>query len=138
MSSFSCRAHCVYCSPLTGDLIIGMWNYDTNTCIIKRYNITEKLQSRNQPKIIGQIENCCPTLITETLMAISLWLGFSVVFWGWIVRDDIGFHTKSLNPVFRSGQRGYVQTLYYIYWFLTHLTLLFICLTNMVSFYVTF
>lgn len=67
LSSFSCRAHCVYCSPLTGDLILGMCNNYTNTCIIKRYNITEKLQSRNQPKIIGQIENCCPTLITENI-----------------------------------------------------------------------
>lgn len=65
LSSFSCRAYCVYCSPLTGDLILGMCNHDTNTCIIKRYNVTENLQSQNQPQIIGQIENWHPVLITE-------------------------------------------------------------------------
>lgn len=67
VSKFFCRAYCVYCSPLTGDLIFGMCNKDTNTCIIKKYNITEKRELQNQPQIIGQIENWCPALITENI-----------------------------------------------------------------------
>lgn len=67
LSSFSCHAYCVYCSPLTGDLNLGICNNCTNTCIIKRYNITEKIQSQNQTKVIGQIENWCPALITENI-----------------------------------------------------------------------
>lgn len=61
MSSVCCRAYCVYCSPLTGDLILGMVNYDTNTCIVKRYNVTQNLKSHT----IGQIDNWLPVLITE-------------------------------------------------------------------------
>lgn len=42
VSIFFCRAYCVYCSPLTGDLIFGMCNKDTNTCIIKKVQYHRK------------------------------------------------------------------------------------------------
>lgn len=89
LSSFSCCACCVYCSPLTEDLILGMFNNDTNTCIIKRYNVTENLQSQNQPQIIGQIVNWRPVLITENNNGDIIVAGF---FYGVMGMDRLGRH----------------------------------------------
>ncbi|XP_052692431.1 uncharacterized protein LOC128170710 [Crassostrea angulata] len=56
---------CVYWSPSTGDLLVGMYNYDTNTGKVTRYNQSGQLTQTIQNNNTGQGLYRIPLYITE-------------------------------------------------------------------------
>ncbi|XP_065939274.1 uncharacterized protein [Magallana gigas] len=59
------RPQCVYWSPSTGDLLVGMCNYDTKTSKVTRYNQSGQLTHTIQKDNTGQGLYSGPHYITE-------------------------------------------------------------------------
>ncbi|XP_061187271.1 uncharacterized protein LOC133195444 [Saccostrea echinata] len=60
------RPQCVYSSPSTGDLLVGMFNTDTNTAQVNRYNNTGlHIQTIQHDNNTGQRLYSLPVYITE-------------------------------------------------------------------------
>uniref|UniRef100_K1P7S5 Tripartite motif-containing protein 3 n=1 Tax=Magallana gigas TaxID=29159 RepID=K1P7S5_MAGGI len=59
------RPLCVYWSPSTGDLLVGMYNYDTKTGKVTRYNQSGQLTQTIQHDITGRGLYIGPEYITE-------------------------------------------------------------------------
>ncbi|XP_056013390.1 uncharacterized protein LOC125657375 [Ostrea edulis] len=56
---------CVYCSPSTGDLMVGMWNTDTKTGKVTRYNSSGQHILTIEHDNRGHTLYSCPLCITE-------------------------------------------------------------------------
>lgn len=84
----SCPPQCIYKSPYTEDLLVGMSQSISNASIIMRYNI-EDSGSQIEPEIIGYIENWFPTLWTDNVNGDIIVSGF---YSGFKVMDRAGIH----------------------------------------------
>ncbi|XP_062613493.1 uncharacterized protein LOC134275237 [Saccostrea cucullata] len=77
------RPRCVYSSPSTGDLLVGMYNTDTDTAKVNRYNKSgHYIQAIQHNNITGQDLYSMPSYITENRngdIIVSDWSGRAVV-----------------------------------------------------------
>ncbi|XP_065943795.1 uncharacterized protein [Magallana gigas] len=64
-TDYTWRPRCVYWSPSTGDLLVGMYNYDTETAKVTRYNQSGQLTQTIQHDITGLGLYSEPNYITE-------------------------------------------------------------------------
>lgn len=83
------RPNCFYCSPCSGELLIGMLNNSTNACKIAKYNIKANFGLPKHPEIICNIENWEPSFLTDNIN-------------GNIIVVD--YFLRRLNGVDRAGQ----------------------------------
>ncbi|XP_052692735.1 uncharacterized protein LOC128171010 isoform X3 [Crassostrea angulata] len=64
-TDYTWRPRCVYWSPSTGDLLVGMYNYDTKTGKVTRYNQSGQLTHTIQNDNTGMGLYSFPIYITE-------------------------------------------------------------------------
>lgn len=62
---FTRTPRCVYWSPFSGDLLVGMYNYDTQTGMVARYNQSGQLKQTVQHDVKGFRQYNMPNYITE-------------------------------------------------------------------------
>lgn len=89
------RPNCIFCSPYSGDLLIGMLNNSTNACKIAKYNTKEDPRSPKHPEIICYIENWDPSFLTDNIN-------------GDIIVVD--YFLRSLKGMDRTGQHRFFFT----------------------------
>ncbi|XP_061171125.1 uncharacterized protein LOC133180673 [Saccostrea echinata] len=88
------KAHCVHCSPINGDLLVGMYNIDKETCKVNRYNNTGQHMQTIQYNSKGQELYKYPVYITENLNGDVI---VSDSFHAVVVTDRKGRHRFSIK-----------------------------------------
>lgn len=70
------RPHSIYCSPYSGELLIGMLNSSTNDSKLAKYNIKADRGLPKHPDIICNIENWDSSLLTDNINGDIIAVGF--------------------------------------------------------------
>ncbi|XP_061187316.1 uncharacterized protein LOC133195479 isoform X2 [Saccostrea echinata] len=87
------RPQCVYSCPSTGDLLVGMYRYDTRTAQVNRYNNTgQHIQTIQHDNNTGQGLYSDPIYITENRNGDVI---VSDLYRGVVVTDGVGKHRFS-------------------------------------------
>ncbi|XP_062591607.1 uncharacterized protein LOC134253114 [Saccostrea cucullata] len=88
------KSQCVYCSPVNGDLLVGMYNSDTEKCKVNRYNDAGQHIQTIQYNEEGQELYRYPVFITENRNGDIV---VSDSFHAVVVTDCMGRHRFSIQ-----------------------------------------
>ncbi|XP_062594013.1 uncharacterized protein LOC134255498 [Saccostrea cucullata] len=95
------KSQCVYCSPINGDLLVGMYNSGTEKCKVNRYNNAGQHIQTIQYNMEGQELYRYPVFITENRNGDIV---VSDSFHAVVVTDCMGRHRFSIKESsFNSG-----------------------------------